>query len=90
MKLKPLTDKAKKIFDGWKNYAFPSVNTEKLAQVRAQICSECPQAVYLLYTAFIVKDKETKEIEGYVCDLCNCPLSAKIRSVKENCPDGRW
>jgi len=25
-----------------------------------------------------------------ICELCHCPLKAKLRAVHAECPDGRW
>jgi len=36
-----------------------------------------------------IKD-ELKEIEGHYCNLCKCPISAKIRSELEMCELKKW
>lgn len=65
--------------------------TEELAKKRAVHCSDCQFS----NEGVLVYFKDTlKEIEGLKCDKCTsiikCPLSAKIRSINEKCPIGRW
>lgn len=45
---------------------------------RAAICKECPSKNYKKYLDFINDD--LKEVKGFVCTECGCPLIAKIRS----------
>ena len=61
---------------------------DEQATERAKICAKCPHAVKGITEGW-VKD-ELKEIEGYKCDICGCPLSAKIRQSVEVCGVGRW
>lgn len=75
------------ILQGWGNYLDKSEVIEAQAQFRADICSECHKAKKGKVLTF-VKDN-LKEIEGYYCDECKCPLSAKIRS-NDKCPLGKW
>lgn len=84
-------DKFLRIAEGWKNVVFKSPLVEKLAQVRAKICSDCPHAVESSWLQTV--GEYIKEIKGLKCGLCNCPLSAKTRSVKEGCaqqPNPKW
>lgn len=76
------------IINGWHNFISQTEVTERLASDRAMECIGCPHAKKGVLTAFIKDD--FKEIEGYYCDLCKCPLSAKIRSVNEKCDIGKW
>ena len=76
------------ILNGWQNFIAKSEVSEKLAKERAAECSQCPHAKKGKLLAFIKDD--LKEIEGYYCDLCKCPLSAKVRSQNENCEDKLW
>lgn len=71
------------IANGWKNVVFPSPTVEKLAHVRAKICSECPHAVESKWTQAL--GDKIEEIQGRKCELCGCPLSAYTRSVKNTC-----
>lgn len=77
----------KNILTGWKNYLGKSEVTENTALQRAVVCAACPHAKQGKLLAFI-KDSLT-EIEGAYCDLCHCPLSAKVRST-DICPDNQW
>ena len=75
------------ILSGWKNFIAKSEVAESKARKRAEICSACPNAKKGKLLAFI-KDN-LQEIEGYYCDECGCPLSAKLRS-NEICPLNKW
>jgi hypothetical protein len=76
------------ILNGWQNFIAKSEVSEKLAKERAAECAKCTHAKEGKILAFIKDD--LKEIEGYYCDLCKCPLSAKVRSQNENCEDKLW
>lgn len=81
--------KLNNIVDGWKHLAFPDQEVERIAMERAKICAGCPFAVESgLYG--VVKDNKTSQIQGMKCAACGCALSAKIRSLDEYCPKGRW
>ena len=72
------------IISGWVNYFFDTqIDKDKLMK-----CYECEFAVTKKYLTFVTDD--FKEVEGKVCDKCNCPLSAKLRSTNEKCPIGKW
>jgi predicted PP-loop superfamily ATPase len=77
-----------KILNGWKNYIDKSEVVEKVAEQRAEICGRCPFAEEKLLLIF-VKDN-FKEVEGMACNRCECPLSMKIRSINEKCPENLW
>ncbi|MFL9845461.1 hypothetical protein [Flavobacterium rhizosphaerae] len=75
------------ILSGWKNYMAKSEVTETVARQRAALCAACPHSRNGKILAFI---KDTlKNVEGAYCNLCGCPLSAKIRS-NDICPDNKW
>lgn len=76
------------ILKGWQNFIDKSEVSEEVAKNRAAKCSVCPFAKHSKLLAFINDD--LKEIEGFKCSKCSCPLSAKLRSLNETCPDGRW
>jgi hypothetical protein len=80
--------KLSNILDGWRNFLSQTEVTERLAAERALECIGCPHAKKGMLTAFIKDD--FKEIEGYYCNLCSCPLSAKVRSKNEKCDIGKW
>jgi len=75
------------ILNGWKNYLDKSEVTEALAKQRATVCAACPYAKHGKLLAF-VKDS-IKEVEGFYCAVCSCPLSAKVRST-DICPENKW
>jgi len=75
------------ILNGWKNFMDKSEVVERVAVERAKQCTGCEHAKKSMLSFF--KDS-LKEVEGYKCNKCQCPLSAKIRSVNETCPIGLW
>jgi len=75
------------ILTGWKNYLDKTNVTEALAQQRATICAACPHARQGKLLTFI-KDV-LKEVQGAYCNVCKCPLSAKLRS-NDICPKHKW
>ena len=77
------------ILDGFSHLAFPDKEVEKLAHKRANICAQCPFASKTAKYSVVV-DNRTKEIQGMACDACGCNLSAKVRSVRDYCPKGKW
>lgn len=77
----------KNILSGWKNYLDKTAVTETVAKQRATLCASCPHAKQGKLLAFI-KDRLT-EIEGAYCNICKCPLSAKVRS-NDICPENKW
>jgi len=76
------------ILNGWKNFISKSEVIEVIAVERATICIDCPEMSEGKLLAMI-KDDLT-EIQGHYCNICSCPLSAKIRSEKEFCPLKKW
>ena len=80
--------KIEDILNGWQNFMSKSEVTEVMAKKRAEICLGCDSNIKSKLLIF-VKD-ELKEIEGNKCNECQCPLSAKIRSVNENCDLNKW
>jgi hypothetical protein len=91
MGLLDTAEKFKRIADGWMNVVIMSPAVEEMARARAKICAGCPHAVDSFWTQAI--GDKIEEIKGLKCDLCNCPLSAKVRSAGENCamqPNPLW
>lgn len=78
----------KNIYTGWANFMKADEGSTALAKKRAVHCAACPHAKKGLLTAFI-KD-ELKEVQGYYCELCTCPLSAKLRTPDHGCPINKW
>ena len=72
----------KNILNGWSNFMSKSEVIEMVAVGRATHCVDCKEAKHSKTIKAFVKD-DLKEIEGFVCGLCNCPLSAKLRSENE-------
>ena len=77
------------ILNGWSNFMKRSEVTELVAVSRATFCIDCPEAKYSKTIKALVKD-DLKDIEGFVCNKCKCPLSAKLRSENETCPLKHW
>ena len=65
-----------KIIKAWLQVAKGSTTMEH--KQRSSICQSCDHAIYKKYLDFI--DDDLKEVRGMVCNLCDCPLIAKIRS----------
>lgn len=77
-----------RIITGWKNVIFENPEVERQAEARAQVCGKCPFAVEGAWE--IIKDRRIEEVSGMVCSRCSCPLSAKLRSPQETCPEKLW
>lgn len=43
---------------------------------RSEICAECPLKERRFYAAFV--NAEVKEVQGFVCTECDCPIATKI------------
>lgn len=92
--------KLQAIASGFKNYIFPNATIEELANVRAKICSKCPdmkssmkfKVLDLIKALSQNSEKvETKEIiKGAGCGICKCYLPAKVRQTLESCPLDKW
>lgn len=82
--------KVNDILNGWGNYFKGSdPATLEEAKRRAEICAKCPFMKKGKHAA-ILPDMQIKEIEGYYCGKCKCPISTIVRSKDYKCPDGRW
>ena len=68
--------KVKMIIDAWKK-VFDELTTDEDVR-RSKICGKCPHAKNKRILQLIKDD--LIETKGMLCDLCGCPLSAKIRS----------
>jgi len=71
---------------GWFNYLTGKNND--LVQQRGEVCIQCDNIVHKEYLEVI--NEEVEIIKGYVCDVCSCPLSSKLRVKQEVCPLGKW
>jgi len=79
--------KVRNIVDGWWNYLNKNDSTKSVVKERAKTCAKCPDIKKggdILRV--LIKDK-LKEIEGFTCGRCNCPLSAKIRTQEKSCEE---
>jgi hypothetical protein len=43
---------------------------------RSEICAKCPLKEERFYAAFV--NAEVKEVQGFVCTECGCPIATKI------------
>lgn len=75
------------IVQGWGKYFKGKVSD--LEKERAKECEKCPDAKVGSYEKFM-PDTSLKKVQGLKCDVCKCPLSAKLRSKNESCPKGKW
>ena len=81
---------AAEILNGYKNYFIRGDKaTEAEAKRRAAICAKCPHAKRGWHSA-VLPETKLGMIKGLYCDLCGCPNSVKVRSMKTECPDNRW
>ena len=55
---------------------------------RASICSRCEFKKEAVYATFL--NSEIKEINGFVCGLCDCPLATKIFAQDEKNICDKW
>jgi len=65
-----------RIVEGWLHVAFPDPQIEVIAVKRSEICSECDHVKWICGLA--------------ICKECGCPLTAKCRSLHEECGLGKW
>lgn len=76
-----ICNKLGNIYNGYSNIINKSPEVEKLYNERYIICSNCSDKKLI---RIVVKTKH------YYCNICKCPLDAKLRSVKEHCPNNKW
>lgn len=55
---------------------------------RANICAQCPEKTKKFYAAFV--NAEIKDIKGFVCDRCQCPLATKIFASEPENICNKW
>ena len=73
------------IIKAWIN-VFKGLTTEEHKR-KAIICEKCPNREYNKYLDFV--DDELKNVKGFICGICKCPLIAKIRST-DKCDLNKW
>lgn len=76
------------IIKGWKNYIGSDSVGLATAEKRAKICAACDEITS--GKILMILPDEVKEIQGMKCGKCQCPLSAKTRSLNETCPLKKW
>lgn len=71
----------KEIVSAWISKIKPKEEQKILAEQRAEICNECPEAKEVI-----------DNVNGTrYCGQCGCLLEAKVYSYKEGaCPLGKW
>lgn len=88
-----IVNKAEEILDGWLGYAHlinqDQVNKD-IAKQRAEECAKCDFIEKSTMLSIMLPDKELKEVQGYKCGKCGCPLSSKVRSAVSQCPEKKW
>lgn len=55
---------------------------------RSEICASCPEKSKALYSEFV--KAEIKEVQGYVCDRCSCPIATKVFAKEEKNICAKW
>jgi len=78
-------------FSGWIKWLINNPEAGRVALIRAEHCKDCNYSVKRKYLDWV--GDEIKEIEGFKCDVCDCPLSALLRATDSECehPDGsKW
>jgi hypothetical protein len=70
-----ILNKIKEIYDGWKNLFFPNPALKEMIDKRSNICDKCEHLSTKIYLH---------------CDICNCYMPAKVRSVDSECPLNLW
>jgi hypothetical protein len=81
------------IIQGWTNVVFLDPGMEKTARERAKICAGCPNAnPEYKFKKWFPEEKRIEEAVGLGCDLCGCPIAARVRQTLLSCPDSpkRW
>lgn len=78
------------IVEGFKNFAFPSEEMERIAKERADVCSRCTHMNPDHPFKKILPNDKIEIIGGAGCNRCGCLLSAKVRQMIQKCPEGKW
>jgi len=75
----------KNILEGWKNVVWKNPKVEEVAKNRLEICGTCE-----LNVDGVCSKKKEIQYKGELRRGCGCPLRAKLRSMDEECPLGKW
>ena len=55
---------------------------------RSEICAKCPLKEKRFYADFV--NAEVKEVNGYVCILCACPIATKVFATEPENICSEW
>lgn len=55
---------------------------------RANICAPCPEKGQRFYADFV--NAEIKEVQGYVCERCACPIATKVFATEPKNICDKW
>lgn len=78
--LKQIWKNRKQIIEGITNAVIRDETVEKVAQLRMDMCNECPS-----------KGDECLVVgTAPCCNECGCSLSFKTRALSADCPLGKW
>jgi len=82
--------KLSEIFEGWRNHLIPpeelKSQIEEISNKRLSICRECPRNSINYYKTSSKVNLRPDEH----CVECGCTLAAKTKSLKSQCPLGKW
>lgn len=78
---KALINKGHNIIQGYSNLVFKNEEVEKVAKARYDVCLACPNKKPLIVI---------NNVQHYICEICTCPIDAKVRALDEVCPKGNW
>jgi len=85
-----LVDHAAQIFDGWFRVLFESPEDLERAKERYEKgCKSCDHNKEIRAARLFVNRVEYKR-DTRKCDLCGCPLVAKLRAKDATCDAGKW
>jgi len=55
---------------------------------RSEICAKCPLKEEKFYADFV--KAEVKEVQGFVCTVCSCPIATKIFATETENICEKW
>ena len=55
---------------------------------RSEICAKCPLKEEKFYADFV--KAEIKEVQGFVCTVCSCPIATKIFATETENICEKW
>jgi hypothetical protein len=78
---KALLNKSYNIIEGYSNLISSTPEIEQMAEARYKVCLSCSNKKPLIIVS---------QVQHYICEICVCPIDAKIRATNEVCPKGNW